>query len=40
VNFLPVGHTREDIDQFFSKVSHRLNKKGAETFEGSNNVID
>ena len=34
LNFLPVGHTHEDIDQFFSKVSHKLKKSNVETFQG------
>ena len=35
MNFLPVGHTHEDIDQFFSKVSHKLKKSNVETFLGT-----
>ena len=31
VNFLPVGHTHEDVDQFFSKISAHLSRVGAET---------
>ena len=34
VNFLPVGHTHEDVDQFFSKVSTYLLRVGAETING------
>ena len=34
VNFLPVGHTHEDVDQFFSKVSTYLTRNGAETLPG------
>ena len=34
MNFLPVGHTHEDIDQFFSKISTHLSKVGAETLLG------
>ena len=34
VNFLPVGHTHEDVDQFFSKVSTHLHRVGAETITG------
>lgn len=34
VNFLPVGHTHEDVDQFFSKVSTHLLRVGAETING------
>ena len=29
VSFLPVGHTHEDIDQFFSRISKTLRKTGA-----------
>lgn len=34
VNFLPVGHTHEDVDQFFSRVGARLRRVGAETLLG------
>ena len=34
VNFLPVGHTHEDVDQFFSKISAHLSRVGAETING------
>ena len=34
VNFLPVGYTHEDVDQFFSKVSTYLNRVGAESLPG------
>ena len=36
INFLPVGHTHEDVDQFFSRISEGLRKNGAETFYGTN----
>ena len=32
--FLPVGHTLEDVDQFFSRVATQLRKTGAECVEG------
>lgn len=35
MNFLPVGHTEEDVDQFFSKVSIYLLCVGAETINGN-----
>ena len=34
VNFLPVGHTHEDVDQFFSRVSTHLSRTGAESIRG------
>uniref|UniRef100_A0A1X7TBW6 DUF7869 domain-containing protein n=1 Tax=Amphimedon queenslandica TaxID=400682 RepID=A0A1X7TBW6_AMPQE len=34
INFLPVGHTHEDVDQFFSKISTYLSRVGAETISG------
>src|SRR5690606_34082275 len=32
VNFLPVGHTHEDIDQLFSVISRKLKNNDAYTF--------
>ena len=34
VNFLPVGHTHEDVDQFFSRIAWQLRKKGAGSIPG------
>lgn len=34
VDLLPAGHTHEDVDQFFSKVSHKLKKNNVETIQG------
>jgi len=34
VNFLPVGHMHEDVDQFFSNVSTFWERVGAETLTG------
>ena len=34
VNFLPVGHTHEDVDQFFSRIASQLRKTGAESVPG------
>ena len=34
VNFLPVGHTHEDVDQMFSRLSEYLKKQGAESLNG------
>ncbi len=31
VNFLPVGHTHEDVDQFFSRLSVYLKTEPAQT---------
>jgi len=35
INFLPVGHTHEDIDQVFSKVSDNIRKNGCESIPGT-----
>ena len=29
-----MGHTHDDVDQFFSKVSHKLKKSNVDTFQG------
>ena len=34
INFLHVGHTHADCDQFFSKISQRILKHGAESLGG------
>lgn len=34
INFLPVGHTHEDIDQVFSRVSDNLRQSGCESIPG------
>lgn len=34
LNFLPVGHTHEDIDQMFSRVAREIKKSGAESLPG------
>jgi len=34
INFLPVGHTHEDVDQFFSRIALQLRKNGAESIPG------
>ena len=34
VNFLPVGHTHEDVDQLFSKIAAELRRGGAESIPG------
>ena len=39
LNFLPVGHTHEDIDQMFSRVAREIKKTGAESLPGLINVI-
>ena len=39
VNFLPVGHTHEDIDQFFSRISVYLRVRSALTPDAMNNRI-
>ena len=31
ISFLPVGHTHEDIDQFFSRISEHLKKQNIQT---------
>ena len=39
VSFLPVGHTHEDIDQRFSRISVALKKKNAFTFDEFVDVV-
>lgn len=34
VNFLPVGHTHEDVDQLFSKIATEIRRVGAESIPG------
>ena len=34
INFLPVGHAHEDVDQFFSRMSSQLRENGAESIPG------
>ena len=34
INFLVVGHTHEDIDQFFSKISKKIKMSGCESLQG------
>ena len=34
INFLQVGHTHADCDQFFSKISQHMLKHGAESLQG------
>ena len=34
VNFLPFGHTHEDVDQLFSKISAEIRRAGAESIPG------
>ncbi len=34
VNFLPVGHTHEDVDQLFSKIGDEIRHTGAESIPG------
>jgi len=34
VNFLPVGHTHEDVDQMFSRIGKKLLRIGAQSLEG------
>ena len=36
MNFLPVGHTHEDIDQLFSKISVTIQRSGCESLPGVN----
>uniref|UniRef100_A0A1X7UA55 DUF7869 domain-containing protein n=1 Tax=Amphimedon queenslandica TaxID=400682 RepID=A0A1X7UA55_AMPQE len=31
INFLPVGHTHDDVDEFYSKISTNLSRVAAET---------
>ena len=34
VNFVPVGHTHEDVDQLFSKITAHIRQNGAESMSG------
>jgi len=34
VSFLPVGHTHEDVDQMFSKISDEIKRNGSESIPG------
>lgn len=34
INFLPVGHTHEDVDQLFSRIGERIRKGGCESLPG------
>jgi len=34
LNFLPVGHAHEDVDQLFSKIAAELRRAGAESLLG------
>ena len=39
MSFLIVGHTHEDVDQTFSKISHALNKNDAVTLTDLQDII-
>lgn len=34
INFLPVGHMHEDVDQLFSKIGEEIRKTGSESLPG------
>ena len=34
INFLPVGHTHEDVDQMFSRIGSKIHRVGADTLKG------
>ena len=38
VNFLPVGHTHEDVDQLFSRIGAEIKKSGIESLPGKINA--
>ena len=40
INFLPVGHTHEDIDQLFSKISETIRHNGCESLPGVYNFVE
>jgi hypothetical protein len=40
VNFLPVGHTHEDVDQMFSRISEHLKRVGADSLTGLHSTIE
>ncbi len=35
INFLPVGHTHEDVDQLFSKIGDEIKRSGSESISGT-----
>lgn len=39
VNFLPVGHTHEDIDQFFSQFAHRMRTVDCFTYDDAVKIL-
>ena len=39
INFLPVGHTHEDIDQVFSRVTDNLRQSGCESIPGNGKYL-
>ena len=34
INFLPVGHTHEDVDQMFNCIGSKIQRVGADTLQG------
>ena len=39
MNFLPVGHTHEDVDQLFSRIGDKIRKSGCESLPGKHLYI-
>lgn len=39
INFLPVGHTHEDVDQLFSRIGEGIRKAGCESVPGSKTIL-
>ena len=40
INFLPVGHIHEDVDQLFSRIGEKIRKSGCESLPGKATMLD
>ena len=39
MNFLPVGHTHEDVDKLFSRIGDKIQKSGSGHFQVNQNFL-